>query len=248
MSTTGCNPEELFKAYRAPILRYIRGHKIVRRFLRETGDDAAVVVEDISTEVWLRVLNNEDKFDANKGSVDDWLYKIADNLVKDFGRKRYIREVDENGRERWRGSRAERIDYLVQRDRKTLGNDAVADEDDTDETDNPRFEPRDECPSPEEWLAALEQDEAVDVILRQIDTPSRAVLEYRLQGLSLSEIAEKTDTPLSAVKARLYRGKSKLLDTAQTAGGPVKPGVKANNLRCGSIECRPEKWVFYAGR
>jgi RNA polymerase sigma factor (sigma-70 family) len=225
-------------------LRYIRGHKIVRRFLQETRDDADTVAEDISTEVWLRVLNNEDKFDANKGNVKDWLYTIAGRLVMDFGKKRYIREVDPDGRESWRG-RAERIDYLVQRDRKTLGNDAGVDEDETDESDSPGFEPRDDCPTPEEWLSALEQDESVDVILRQIDAPSRAVLEYRLQGLTLSEIAEKTNTPLSAVKARVYRGKSKLIKTAQTAGRPV---AKANNLRCGSIECRPEKWVFYAGK
>lgn len=239
--STGCNPEELFKAYKAPILRYIRGHKIVRRFLKETRDDAAVVAEDISTEVWLRVLNNEDKFDANKGNVKDWLYTIADRLVMDFGKKRYIREVDAGGRVSWRG-RAERIDYLVQRDRKTLGNDAGVDE---DETDSPGFDPRDDCPTPEEWLSALERDESVDVILRQIDAPSRAVLEYRLQGLSLSEIAKKTNTPLSAVKARFYRGKSKLSETTVPT---VKPGAKANNLRCGSIECRPEKWVFYAGQ
>lgn len=245
MGTMGCNPEELFKAYEAPILRHIRGHKIVQRMQRETGNDAASIAEDISSELWVRVLEHKDQFDDN-GSVKSWLYTIAENLVKDHQRTRFIRELDEDGRVSWR-KRAERLDHLVKRDRKTLGN-AGTENDPEDEADSPSFQPRDCCPSPQEWLIALEQDEAVDVILRQIDAPSRAVLEYRLQGMSLSEIAEKTSTPLSAVKARLYRGKSKLLETALAEGRPVKPGTKANNLRCGSIECRPEKWVFYAGK
>ncbi len=239
MSTTGCNPEELFKAYEAPILRHIRGHKIVQRIQSETGNDAASIAEDISSELWVRVLEHKDQFD-NNGSVKSWLYTIAENLVKDYQRTRFIREVDENGRV-VRRKRAERLDHLDKRDRKTLGNAGV--ENPEDEADSPSFEPRDCCPSPQEWLLALEQEEAVDFILRRIDAPSRAVLEYRLQGMSLSEIAEKTNTPLSAVKARLYRGKSKLSETAQTAS----PSASLR-LRARSIECRPERWVFYAGR
>ncbi len=232
--STGCNPEELFKAYEQPILRHIR---------RKTPDD--YTAEDLASELWCRVVGHADQFD-NRGSVKAWLYKIADNLVIDFRSKTLLPENEDKIPRK----RTERLNHLSKRDREILGNRGFGKEQDDseDEADGPAFQPNDCCPSPEEWLLALEQEEAVDVILRQIDTPSRAVLEYRLQGLSLNEIAEKTDTPLSAVKARLYRGKSKLLETTQTASPPAKSNGNAKKLRCGSIECRPEKWVFYAGR
>jgi len=225
MSTMGCNPKELFEAYEKLILRHIR---------RKTPDDA--IAEDIASELWVRVVDYAERFE-NNGSVKAWLYKIADNLVSDFWEETLL---PEDGTKIVR-KRTESLSHLPKRDREILGNRSVG----KDEEDGPEYEPRDHCPSPEAWLLALEQDEAVDVILRQIGEPSRAVLEYRLQGLSLSEIAEKTNTPLSAVKARFYRGKSKLSESAVPT---AKPGAGTNNLCCGSIECRPEKWVFYAGK
>jgi RNA polymerase sigma factor (sigma-70 family) len=226
MSTTGCNPKELFEAYEKPILRHIR---------RKTPDDA--VAEDIASELWVRVVGYAERFE-NNGSVKAWLYKIADNLVSDFWGETLLPEDGTKIKRK----RTERLSHLPKRDCEILGNRGVGKD---EEEDGQEYDPRDRCPSPEAWLLALERDETVDVILRQIDAPSRAVLKYRLQGLSLSEIAEKTNTPLSAVKARFYRSKSKLSETAVPT---VRPGDKANNLRCGSIECRPEKWVFYAGK
>ena len=223
--STGYKTDELYAAFKEPILRHLKWE--LWTVLQETGDDA--IAEDLSSELWLRVLKHEGRFE-NSGSVKSWLYTIADNLMKDYLRDEFIRAVDEDGCVKWR-KRRERLDHLLKSDRKILGN-AGAEKDPEDEADCPPFQPRDSRPSPQEWLLASEQDEFVDGVLRQIDAPSRAVLEYRLQGLSLTEIAEKTNTPLSAVKSRLYRGRARLLEMTETP------------IRCGSIECRPEKWVF----
>lgn len=212
--STSYKTDELYAAYKAPILRYLKWK--LRNVLSETGDDA--IAEDISSELWLRVLKHEGQFE-NKGSVKSWLYTIADNLVKDFWRDTLIRYVDRYGDTRTR-PRMDRLDYPP----KTSG------EDPEDGKDSPASNLPDA--RMEAWLSGLEETDAADVILRQVDPPFRVVLKLRLQGFTLDEIAEKTNMPLSAVKARFYRGKARLLEMRETP------------IRCGSIECRPEKWVF----
>lgn len=225
--STGCNPGELFKEFEKPILRHLR---------RKTPDDASA--EDLASELWVRVVDYADKFDGNKGSVKAWLYTIADNLISDFWDETLLPK-NEDGIPR---KRTERLNHLRKSDREILGNRGIGK--DPDAENAPEYDTVDRCPSPEEWLIALEQDESVDVILRQIDTPSRVVLKSRLQGMSLNEIAEKTNTPLSAVKARLYRGQAKARmcrDESNARRGNYEPRIK-----CGSVECRRAHWFPYS--
>lgn len=219
MGTTGCNPEELFKAYKAPILRYIRGHKIVQQIRREMGDanEVASIAEDISQELWLRVLKHEGQLE-NTRRTKSWLYTIADNLVKDYQRTRFRK-------------RTERLE--------TLG--SAGAENRAGEEDSPSFEPLD-CRA-QEWLLNLEEEEEVDFRLLRIDVPSGEVIKYRLAGWSLSEIAEMTDTPLSTVKARFYRAKAKL----ETETSPVVH-LELAHMRCGSIETLRKRHMFFARR
>ncbi len=64
-----------------------------------------------------------------------------------------------------------------------------------------------ESATPFETVAAVEQAEQVQGVLRQLPADSREVLVLRFQeDLSLDEIAEVVGAPLSTVKSRLYRG------------------------------------------
>ena len=227
MSTAGCNPGELFKAYEAAVLRFIRGHGIIQRIQRETGD-ADSIAKDISSEVWVRVLEYEGQLE-NTRHTKAWLFTIAGNLVKDYQRARLRK-------------RTERLDCaLNKRDRKTLGNTGAGNAP-VDEADN-SVEPRD--PRMQEWVQNLEDEEEVDFRLQRIDVPSREVIKYRLAGWTLGEIAEKTNTALSTVKARFYRAKAELEAT------PVERPVHLESapIRCGSIETlRHKHHMFFARR
>jgi RNA polymerase sigma factor (sigma-70 family) len=183
--------EELFKAYKEPILRYVRS--LTR------DEDAA---KDISQELWVRVLQHEGQFEDD-GHVKRWLFTIARNLVTDFRRTRKRKPV-------------ESLDNLSKRDRKTLGNDGGRVADKEDEKAGRRFEPRGRCTTPEAWSSTVEEDEKIEALLLQIEPPYRAGLDSWLHGLTIGEIAEKTNMPLSAVKARFYRGKSRLLEATHT--------------------------------
>jgi len=74
--------EELFKRYKKPILNFI--YRLIGS--RETA-------EEVAQEVFIKVYNNLDIFDATKRFAS-WLYTIARNLAKNAIRdKRYFRDV-----------------------------------------------------------------------------------------------------------------------------------------------------------
>lgn len=71
----------------------------------------------------------------------------------------------------------------------------------------PQFEPETADPSPFDQLQAGEEAERVLQALARMAPVYREVLVLRFQEeLSLNEIAEITEAPLSTVKSRLYRG------------------------------------------
>jgi RNA polymerase sigma-70 factor (ECF subfamily) len=197
---TMAKPNAGFAAYpKSQELHAKFGKRLLRYLKFSTGDDE--VAEDISQKLWVRVLEHEGPFE-DSGQGESWLFTIARHLVIDFRRKRKRKPT-------------ESLDDLYKRDRRILGNGRGAGEDGEDENDSPGFEPRDHCPTPEAWLSTVEEDEKVEAVLSQIEPLYCAVLKPWLHGSTIGEIAEKTSTPVSAVKARFYRGKSKLLEAMQ---------------------------------
>ena len=76
MMTQRPDVEELYREYRDKLLYYING-KV------HSPDDA----EDILSEVFIKVTRFNDSFDAQKASVQTWLYSIARNAVVDYYRR-----------------------------------------------------------------------------------------------------------------------------------------------------------------
>jgi RNA polymerase sigma factor (sigma-70 family) len=100
--------------------------------------------------------------------------------------------------------------------------------------------------NPERRYLEGERKKTLTGLLSRIDPVHRAVIEATFDGRTLSEIANETNTPISTVKARYHRGKAKLTVLARNGG--VRLIALDGPVRCGSIECRRERHVFYAGR
>jgi hypothetical protein len=72
--------------------------------------------------------------------------------------------------------------------------------------------------------------------------------------MEIREIANELQMSEAAVRQQISRGLRKLVRAgeAENFATLVRLTQLKNagqpNIRCGSIECRPEKWVFYAGR
>jgi RNA polymerase sigma-70 factor (ECF subfamily) len=134
------------------------------------------LAEDLFQEVWMRVLVRGAQFNG-KARFGTWLFTIARNLVIDHRRKRTMASLDE----------------LFE-----AGS----------EEDRPlSFEPAGDEMSPFDRFANLRDRERIAGALLELDTLYREVLVLRFQeDLSLDEIAKVTQSPLSTVKSRHYRG------------------------------------------
>lgn len=72
--------------------------------------------------------------------------------------------------------------------------------------------------------------------------------------MEISEIANELQITEAAVQQHISRGLRKLMRAGKaedfTALVQLTQREKAGqpNIRCGSIECRPEWWPFYAGK
>jgi RNA polymerase sigma-70 factor (ECF subfamily) len=87
------------------------------------------------------------------------------------------------------------------------------------EGDRPLEFPSDQ-PTPFESLSQHETTERVGAVLAKMDKVHREVLVLRFhEELTLEEIAEITDAPLSTVKSRLYRGLQSLRPNFATEVG-----------------------------
>lgn len=69
--------EAIFDNFSAPIYRFF----LVRTSSRETA-------EDLTQDVFLKLVGKIDTFDENLGSFSGWLWQIAKNTVKDYYRKK----------------------------------------------------------------------------------------------------------------------------------------------------------------
>jgi RNA polymerase sigma-70 factor (ECF subfamily) len=146
------------------------------------------LAEDLFQEVWMRVMVRGAQFNG-KARFDTWLFTIARNLVIDHRRKRTMASLDE------------------------LYESGGAD-------DRPMsFEIADGKPTPFDRFVNLEDRERVAAALLELDTIYREVLVLRFhEELSLNEIATVTQTPLSTVKSRLYRGLAAIRPKLITCG------------------------------
>ncbi len=67
--------EAVYRVYAPKVRMYLRSH---------VGN--AVEEEDLLSDVFLRVMQNKDRFDGSRGSVSTWIYRITQNRVIDHYR------------------------------------------------------------------------------------------------------------------------------------------------------------------
>jgi len=167
------------------------------------------MAEDAFQEVWMRVLVRGAQFNG-KARFDTWLFTIARNLVIDQRRKKTMSSLDE----------------LFERG---------------GEDDRPMsFEIADGDPSPFDHFANSEDRERIAGALMKMDTLYREVLVLRFhEDLSLDEIAKMTQSPLSTVKSRLYRGLAAIKPKLTTTCGGA-PAVRPTSPSSPLAESRAE--------
>ena len=69
--------------------------------------------------------------------------------------------------------------------------------------------------------------------------------------MEISEIAKRLNTTEGAIKVLLHRGYRKIARSGEAENfanvvrlSRLKREAGHGHIRCGSIECRPEKWVY----
>ena len=82
------NPNKLFRKYNKEILNYVLSRVGYRMH----------IAEDLTQEIFLRVVHSKESYDPHKGSVRTWLYIITKRRVIDYFRanKGITVEFDEN--------------------------------------------------------------------------------------------------------------------------------------------------------
>lgn len=148
------------------------------------------MAEDIFQEVWMRVLVRGAQFDG-RARFGTWLFTIARNLVIDQRRKRTMASLDEL----FEGSGDEDRPMSVE----IAGHD----------------------PTPFDLFAGGEDRERIAGAMMELETIYREVLVLRFhEELSLDEISQVTQSPLSTVKSRLYRGLAAIKPSLQRTYSP----------------------------
>jgi RNA polymerase sigma factor (sigma-70 family) len=161
---------------------------LLRHIQGKTRNEAAAL--DIESALWFRASQHEQGW-AARAPGKSWLYTVANNLVID-----YIRGC--------------RTDPLAQ---SALALDADREDEGGEWQDS--IEPVYSGESPQELVSYAEETAKVSALLMLIEPAYRAVLVRRADGQTLSEIAEGMNLPLATVKARFYRGRTKLSEAMQ---------------------------------
>ena len=79
--------EKIYLEYREKVFRYVRGK------VRNLAD-----AEDVTSEIFLKVLSSLDSYDEEKATLSTWIYTITHNTVCNYYRERSKRalSLDEN--------------------------------------------------------------------------------------------------------------------------------------------------------
>ena len=79
--------EKIYLEYREKVFRYVRGK------VASTAD-----AEDVTSEIFLKVLSSLDSYDEEKSTLSTWIYTITHNTVCNYYRERSKRalSLDEN--------------------------------------------------------------------------------------------------------------------------------------------------------
>lgn len=162
---------------------------LIRHIQGKTRNEAAAL--DIESTLWFRASQHEEGW-AGKAPGKSWLYTVANRLVID-----YVRGC--------------RTDLLAQ---SAFVIDTDSEYEDGEWQDS--IEPVYPGESPVETVLNAEESIRVSALLMLVDPIYRTVLTRRVAGQTLPEIAEDMNMPLSAVKARFYRGKTKLSEAMQS--------------------------------
>lgn len=152
-------------------------HAYCLRRLREPERAA-----DATSQVFINVIQSLPRFRPNPerpgSSFRSWLFSIAHNVVIDAVR----RTNRQQSRER------DFAETLGEDDKITLS-DRIADD----------------AMTPEEWMLAAESRSELGNLLATLPERQRAIVEFRLAGLSNAEIAEALAMSYSAVRSAQYR-------------------------------------------
>lgn len=137
---------------------------------------------DATSQVFINAIQSLPRFrpspDRPGSSFRSWLFAIAHNIVIDAVRRTSRQQA---------------------RERDLVG--ASGDEDATPLAD--RFPDSD--PTPEEWVLEAESRLELANLLETLPERQRAIVEFRLAGLSNAEIAEALEMSYSAVRSAQYR-------------------------------------------
>lgn len=140
--------------------------------------------ENLSQEVWLRVLTHLDQFDPGRGSLSNWISGITLNLIRDYYRKmRRGRELPES--QLVRGAPLEHSSPL----------------------ENLSTEHAKNALAPLNLITAQHDTYLARQILAGIPEKHREILEMMyLKDMSIRQISEHLGIPEGTVKSRLSEG------------------------------------------
>jgi RNA polymerase sigma-70 factor (ECF subfamily) len=139
--------------------------------------------EDVAQETFLKVYNNLNRYDMTL-KFSTWIYRIATNLC---------------------------IDHLRRR-KEQVSLDAFS-ADSANESSNRELQAKiaDKWSTPENQVILSELQDQVQKAVQQLPDKYRLAIVLRyMQELSLQEISEILDIPLSTVKTRIHRGREVL--------------------------------------
>lgn len=136
--------------------------------------------EDITQEAFLRVYSNISRYDHNH-KFSTWIFRIATNLCIDRLRKRkMVYSLDQEV------TGAEGLDFYSQIPDQKLKN-------------------------PEDEVITIELQQQVQQAIDRLPVQYKSIMILRyLQDLSLQEISDIVDLPVTTVKTRVHRGREAL--------------------------------------
>ena len=148
-------------------------------FFVRTGMSAADA-EDMIQELFLRLLKRIRNY-RHSGRFEQWLFRVAANLVRDEYRRR------------------RRAGPMI-----SLANDS-------DDPDVSHVVPPSPEPGPESRYCRIEQRDQLSRVLQELPSMDREIIMLRHYGqLSFREIAEQFDIPIGTALAKVHRGLKKL--------------------------------------